>query len=503
MTRADVERFRTVVAQHLGFRFDDAKLDSLAEVLNERVERARDGHVDAYLSRLASPARGREELRLLADRLTVAETYFFRNPDQLRAFADVVLGRRPLRILSAGCASGEEAYSLAILARERLGELAGRETTILGIDVNPSMIEKAERARYSEWSLRQTPDDLRARYFRSEGRDDIVLDERVRAMVTFAERNLVRDDPAFWQPDSFDAIFCRNVIMYFRPEVARAVVARMTQALTRDGFLFLGHAETLRGISHDFHLRHTHETFYYRRRTAVESDLPFEPQQAAPSPPLPAAALELGEAWMEAIDRSAERIAALAHGARRSRAAADAGRVDTPRAAPGSRWDLGLPVDLLRRERFADAIASLGALPPESRHDSDVQLLRAVVLTNAGDLGEARRVCEQLLELDGLNAGAHYLMALCLERAGEREAAVEHDRTAVYLDSAFAMPHLHLGLTARRAGDVATARRELEQALALLEREDPSRVLLFGGGFSREALIALCRAELRGCGAAA
>jgi chemotaxis protein methyltransferase CheR len=114
---------------------------------------------------------------------------------------------------------------------------------------------------------------------------------------------------------------------------------------------------------------------------------------------------------------------------------------------------------------------------------------------------QAERACEQLLALDELNAGAHYLLALCREGAGDRGGAVSHDQTAVYLDPGFAMAHVHLGLLARRANDRNTARRELEQAILLLQREDASRLLLFGGGFSRDALMALCRAELSASGA--
>jgi chemotaxis protein methyltransferase CheR len=125
-----------------------------------------------------------------------------------------------------------------------------------------------------------------------------------------------------------------------------------------------------------------------------------------------------------------------------------------------------------------------------------------VLLTNRGELPEAQRVCQQVLELDELNAGAHYLMALCREHAGDRDGAIEHDQAATYLDSAFAMPHLHLGLVAKRSADLQTARRELAHALPLLAREDASRILLFGGGFTRGALVEFCRAELHASGGA-
>ena len=154
----------------------------------------------------------------------------------------------------------------------------------------------------------------------------------------------------------------------------------------------------------------------------------------------------------------------------------------------------------MRRERFADALELLSALPPESHAEPDALLLRAVLLANSGKLEEAETSCGRLLALDELNAGAHYVMALCREHAADAAGAIEHDRTAIYLDAGFAMPHLHLGLMARRAGDDAAARLELSLALVLLAREDASRLLLFGGGFSRDTLVALCRAELRAVG---
>jgi chemotaxis protein methyltransferase CheR len=124
-----------------------------------------------------------------------------------------------------------------------------------------------------------------------------------------------------------------------------------------------------------------------------------------------------------------------------------------------------------------------------------------VLFTNEGRVAEAEVACARLLETDELNAGAHYLTALCREQAGDTASAAEHDRIAVHLDATFAMPHLHAGLMAKRAQDTLGARRALGQALVLLEREDTSRLVLFGGGFSREALTALCRRELSKLGA--
>lgn len=495
----DIERLRTVVARRLGLSFDESKSAALADVLRRRFDAT--GHdSDTYLSRLEAQS-AREELASLARELTVPETYFFRNADQFRAFAEIVLpdrvaaraAERHVRILSLGCASGEEAYSLAMLARDRLPD-PGVGVSIVGVDVNPSIIEKAKLGRFSAWALRETPEADRQKWFRPHGRD-FVLDEGLRAAVRFEERNLVDEDVQFWQSQSVDIVFCRNVVMYFAPEQAQAVIGRITNVLRPGGYLFLGHAETLRGLSSDFHLRHTHNTFYYQRKehagVSPASSRAAEWHQA-PVASLAAVAAE-ADTWVEAIRRASERVATLTQTRRPVRTAASPSRA-------AHNWDLGLIIELLRRERFAEALAIVDALPPESKDDPDVLLLRAVLLVHGGQLAQARDACDQLLERDEMSAGAHYLLALCREGAGDRDGAVYHDQVAAYLDPGFAMARLHLGLLARRAGDRDAARRELGHAMALLQREDASRILLFGGGFGREALTALCRTELLRCG---
>lgn len=495
---AHLERFRAAVTRCLGLSFDDSKLGLLADVFIRRIEMASDS-ADSYLIRLEA-ATDAGEVGALAAELTVAETYFFRNNEQYRACAEIVLPDRialscdrSLQLLSAGCASGEEAYSLAMVARAVVDP--SWQLSILGVDVNPAMVSRATRATYSPWALRETPAEIQQRWFRPHGRD-FLLDEDLRAAVRFEVGNLVTDDPRLWPAGTYDVVFFRNVLMYFTPEMAHAAVARLTRALKPGGYLFLGHAETLRGLSSDFHLQHTHGTFYYQRRDRLT------PPVAVPSPdrsirataPAAMAAVESGGTWIGAIRGASQRIEALA-------GLAQPGAV-TNGAVAMPAWDLGLARDLLREERFGEAVELMRRLPADSQRDPDALLLSAALQTHRGKLADAEDACRRLLDLDELNAGAHYLLALCREGAGDLARAVYHDRVAVHLDPSFAMPHLHLGLLARRAGDRAAAHQELAQALQLLQWEDGPRLLLFGGGFGREALMALCRTELTGSGGA-
>jgi chemotaxis protein methyltransferase CheR len=274
-TRCEVQRFRVAIARRMGLQFDDARAEFLGAVLQRRMARLdmTPGH---YLCELDAGTLPSEPVAL-AEELTVGETCFFCNSRQFGALNDVVVPERVraaawsrrLSILSAGCASGEEAYSLAIALRDALPD-PDWQIEIRAVDLNEALLAKAARAHYSAWALRETPADIRRRWFQPTGRE-MVLAPDVRACVRFESRNLASDDAALFAPRSFDVVFCRNVIMYFTPEQAGALLARLARSLLPGGYLFLGHAETLRGLSADFELRQSHDTFYYRRKDGASA----------------------------------------------------------------------------------------------------------------------------------------------------------------------------------------------------------------------------------------
>ena len=482
-----VDRCRASISSRLGLAFDDRSLVYLVETLQGRLATLGIGLAE-YAERLEQ-ADDREELGALAETLTVPETYFFRNVEQFHALRERALPEciehargRPLRLLSAGCASGEEPYSLAMVLCESTGTL-GRGFVLRALDVNPKVLERAKRARYSPWSLRETPADVQKRWFKTNGRE-LALDDAIRASVEFSQGNLAGDDGALLPACFYDIVFCRNVLMYFTLEKYREAVARLAHAIVPGGFLFVGHAETLRGMSHDFELCHSHGTFYYRRKQGTA--LPID-RAAAPAPSPGAPTASGSAAWMQEIETATARVAALA---------ALPSRAEGPAPASPAPQRLDLPLELLRSERYSEALDLVHALPSEAASDPDALLLEAVLLAQRGRFAEAEAACKRLLVLDEWSAGAHYVLALCEESRAATDRAVHHDQVAAYLDPAFAMPHVHLGLLFRRSGDREAARRELVKASALLEHEEAARLLLFGGGFGRRALLELCRAEL-------
>lgn len=453
-------RFVALVEQRLGLQHEPAQWGELEPLLAERAA----GNVERYLERLASSSE-QQEWKVLAERLTVGETYFLRHPTQLEMLVEQVLPpflrqSSNVRVLCAGCSTGEEPYSVALLSRERSRADASR-LRILGIDVNPRAIAHARRACYSPWSLRAVPLAMREQWFQRTP-EGFALQPQVRDQVIFEERNLLEDSPAFWAPGSFHAILFRNVVLYFPQEVMRKIIARMAQSLVPGGYLFLGPSETLRGISEDFELLRAGDAFYYRLR----------PQGSGPSPaPTPAVAPPVATSTRLAVPPQKEEAA-------------------PPDGLEGV-------LRLLEEERYTEAWARLESLPDSSQPRG--LLLRAVLHLHAGRLDQAERLGRQLVASNSSEASAQYLLGLCLEQAGDEVGARARYTAAVRAEPTFALGHLRAGTMARRAGNGVEARVALRMALSLLPQEKPLHLALFGAGFGRHGLMQVVLQELQAC----
>jgi chemotaxis protein methyltransferase CheR len=459
---SQTSQFRELLARRMGWAFADSDAPHLATLLRERAEQHGMSR-DDYLARLGAGS-WEPELTKLVERLSITETYFFRHGEQFAALredavperAEVRASQRALRMLSVACSSGEEAYSLAITARQVRPD-PDWIVSVIGLDANPAVLRRAEKAWYAGWSLRETPDEVRGRWFRQDDGGYRVVDE-IRRLVRFQRGNVAEDDPALWRPEQYDVIFCRNLLMYLTPAVASTLVDRMTDALAPGGFLFLGHTDSLGSDPAGLELQHSHKSFYYRRTGGPPPAQRVAPPAgtSAPAPAAPAEARNDEDAYQKALD-------------------------------------------LLRQERFAEALpltSATGGGQPQARD----RLLHGVLLAQTGRLDEAVALARRLSDENGLNPDAHQLLGLCLEEGSAVAEAMGQYRLAAYLDPGFALPRLRLGQLARRHGDERGAAGELERALDLIAREDEDRITLFGGGFGRLALTVVCRSELDACG---
>jgi chemotaxis protein methyltransferase CheR len=275
LSDSQFDQLREFLYQRAGLHFGDAKRFLLESRLQKRLKEMGQTDPAAYLAHVTSPGRGAAELRNLLDIVTTHETSFFRNRPQLDAFQKHVLrtlldqrsrrNQRVLRIWSAACSSGEEPYTLAMMLIESMGEELKRwQVSILGTDIAQNVLEKARVGEYGRYSFRSTPAYFATKYFEAKGRDTFCIRDEVRRLVEFQALNFA-DEARMRMMRGFDVIFCRNALIYFDLETKRRFVAQFTRCLNDGGFFFVGHSESLHGVSDTFKLIHFPGALAYQK----------------------------------------------------------------------------------------------------------------------------------------------------------------------------------------------------------------------------------------------
>jgi chemotaxis protein methyltransferase CheR len=261
---------RDLIYDHAGLHYDDDAMFLFERRLVDRVEALGLDDFYAYYKHLRFDPRGPGELEEAIERLTTKETYFFRQEYQLRAFRDQLLPelaqvnaqRRRLAVWSAGCATGEEAYTIAILLLES-GLFRGWDLKVVGSDICKGSVTAARRGIYREAAFRTTSHERRAQYFTDVGDGSEVAPE-LKKICHFGQLNLMDGGRAV-MVGQVDVIFCRNVLIYFDMKSRRRVIDGFYDRLVPGGYLLLGHSESLLNVSTAFELVHLREDLVYRK----------------------------------------------------------------------------------------------------------------------------------------------------------------------------------------------------------------------------------------------
>ncbi|MBA4374459.1 MAG: chemotaxis protein [Thermodesulfovibrio sp.] len=246
--------FRDFIYEKCGIFIPDTKKYLLENRLVKRIEEKGLSGFEDYLKFIKYSTNG-DELSRLFDAITTNETYFFREPQQLDVFADQiapkVLGAKKtkdIRIWSAACSTGEEAYTLIMMLAEKQ---AGVRTEIVGSDISDEVIASAKRAVYNSYSIRNVPEPYMKKYFKNNGQMNFELDAAAKRPVSFSNVNLI-DEKKIKTLGSFDVIFCRNVLIYFDDKAKQKVVSHLYNSLKPGGYLFVGSSESLHSVTRAF-----------------------------------------------------------------------------------------------------------------------------------------------------------------------------------------------------------------------------------------------------------
>jgi chemotaxis protein methyltransferase CheR len=438
--------FSAYVAQRVGLHFPRerwADLSRAMTVIARDVDAGGGTGAAACIRSVMNGVATRDASELLARHLSVGETYFFRDAAVFDALEHKVLpaliaarrksGKR-LRIWSAGCCTGEELYSMAILLDRTIPDLADWKLTLLGTDINPGFLHKAKLGAYRDWSFRNVPAWIRQRYFRTDEHGSHVIAPELRQRVTFDYLNLAIDPYPGHANDALamDIVLCRNVLMYFEPELARQVIAKLHGALAADGWLVVSPSEGGGHVYPQFERMKFPDATLYRKQGAAMLAIP------------------------------------------------DAVHV---MAAPGMP-----PSNAGGRDGGPDAacLEPPATLAAQARRCADLGLLT-----------EADRLCRTAIVADKCDPSLRYLLAVVLEEQGRFDDAAEALNQALYLDPSFVLAHFTLGNLCRRQHKDVDAERHFANAFALLHRHAPADVLTESEGVSAGHLYNAMRVDRR------
>ncbi len=432
-------------------------------------------------------AEGGPALDALVAEITIGETYFFRESQQLEfirrrvlpGFTDRRGPSRPLRVWSAGCASGEEAYSMAIILHE---ESWSASAQVLGTDVSRPRLAAARRGEYTKWSLRGVSREVVERYFARRG-TRFALSPRIRSSVNFRYLNLAHGGwPAATSgTQGLDLILCRNVLMYLEPEAAAGILQRFVAALGEGGWLFLGASDPPLADTGAVDVVVTDAGLAYRR-TALRPGAVIPPLAAEP---------ERQTLRLDALDYvppppppSVEPLPELPP------------PLPAAHAEPGNVPD---PITRAWQERDYPRVIELAEQDVETGSgDPAVWVVLVRALANQGRLEEAGQACTAALERHRASAELLHLHALLLLEGGHPAAAAMGARRALYLDRSMIVAHLVLGSALARLGDGTGASRAFANVVALAERLPPNIEVPGADGETAYRIAQLARAHLKG-----
>jgi chemotaxis protein methyltransferase CheR len=274
MTSMQFEQWRKFIYEKTGIYFQDNKKYLLESRLLKRIVHLKISSYEEYFKLLSTGLNNKGEMRYFYDTITINETFFFRNTGQLDAMVQKVIpeilqnnqkiGKQKIRIWSAACSSGEEAYSVAIMLNEFIKPRFPEVTfEIVGTDINQTVLDTAVRGIYGDYAIRNMPVQYLKKYFKQiDGMYELNLD--IKTMATFKNANLF-DNNEMMYLNNFDIIFCANVLIYFDNNSKIKVVNQLYKSLNKGGYLFIGFSETLHGISKAFSVVSFPKTVGYKK----------------------------------------------------------------------------------------------------------------------------------------------------------------------------------------------------------------------------------------------
>jgi chemotaxis protein methyltransferase CheR len=508
------DQIKVHIAERCGLYFRDHDLKNLEVGVTQRMKACGFDSVHSYYLHLTTSDDKETEFRELLNLLTINHTYFFRNEPQFLAFKDKVVpelierkmqkvfenknGAKPcLRIWSAGCSTGEEPYTIAMILREVIPHPEDWDIEILATDASSDAMAKAKRGIYSENSMRLVEEPYRSKYFtqsRNQG-TGLLCDPRpvpdasrnsskvsgeweisseIKQMVRFGFLNLIEDP----YPPELDVIFCRNVTIYFETRTTIKIMENFAATLTDPGYLFLGYSESLQFLTDKFRMASWQDGIYYRKATERPEEArlalswqPEEPETEEYVPEMPLKKLAAIVERREPVALSPEEFEAVRQQILR----------------------------FIYLKEYSKAMALIEKVSVDGENMADIHYLAADILANRKQHAEAKARLKKALAIDSFFAPAYYLLGCMDLEDGRITQSKEQLNRALYIDKDFVMARFYMANVFRSEGRISEAIREYRNTLAALSKGAPSprsQMILQSNGFSLATLKSVCSDNL-------
>lgn len=471
LTQNEFKLFQTFISDKSGIYFNERKRDSLKISLLSRVKSKRCENFYQYYDYLKFHPEGSAEFKKLISLITVNETRFFRNSDHFKIFKKYIIpelidkklqGKNheqpSLAIWSAGCATGEEPYSIAMSLLDIMDSKGFLNTQILGTDIDEKALIQTRRGIYRQNSLRNIDDNYTDRYFRKVG-NQFKLSEKIKNMVNFEHHNLMHLPYPIFQSRTWDIIFCRNVIIYFKTSTVRKVIRNLYNCLSDSGYLFVGYSESLFNISDDFSPVQIDNTFVYKKETKKQ------PRK---------------------IIRSSKPI-----------------MIQTPTQIQQSILKDNAKIlyneafKLFIKEDFDKALDKTVKFLQKEPDNTEGHFLIGRLYLEKGLFEQSASEFKRVIKKDSLFAQAYYFLGITYERLNQSEEAIKQFKKALFVDKEFALAYFNLALLLQTYGDKNEALRGYKNAIKCFRQIPAAEPLKFSSGFTVKTLVETCQRNVR------
>ncbi len=478
LSSGDFGLFQDLLIETCGLQFEEDRSQSLHFALWQRLQQRGYDSYQEYYNLLKFHPSGRLEIRELLDLITIGETYFFRNKAQFNVLMRLVLpeiiqrkshsGDKRLRIWSAGCSRGDEPYSIAMAMMEVLPSYKEWRISILGTDINRNGLACAKEAQYGEKDIGHLPKEYLDKYFKIYG-STYLLHAEVKELVQFEYHNLVKDPCIDERMQQVDLIFCRNVTIYFNGQTTQRVIENFYNCLVDEGYLFLGHTETLWQVTNKFERVEFPQTFIYQKRLRWTHEEETKPFMAIP------------EVNLEGLTSFKEtgRGKSFFHK-----------NVEPPlqeKLAPS------------RETGKTFRPLSLSLPPQQNTPDQNpilTDLTHAISLANEARYKEAANLLAKVIELDNLSVEAYYLLGVLSYKNGDLKEAEKLFRRVIYVTPDSILAYYNLGNIYLYQNKFDKAAREFRNVIRLSEKRPREEQVTFCEDFTIEFLLRACRNHL-------